>query len=608
LNELWEGITISTYEATNKNVQAAVICYACDIPAARKLCGHISFRIACHRCEKLATFDSMGQPNFSGFGNMEQWFVTRDIEKIRNDALLWKSCNSEEARRKHVSETLVRWSEMHRLPYFDAVQFLIVDPMHCLFLGIAKWIVTRLWINDGKGKLSLKDIETMQSRVNTIKIPSDIGRIPSKIEGFSGFTADQWKTFILIYATTITWDLLDNADKEILSYFVRACNILVCRIVSKSGLKEAHRLLLSMVKLVEQHYGPETISPNMHLCLHICECVYDYSPTHSFWCYSFERMNGLLGNIIQIKNSRYFYIIFAILNIFLFTGSFHSSNRHIEPEMIRTVQHYSILDELSLQIDDQGQHLSKTLPFVAFKENVGSLTDHNDSDQNDLDLMEFLKMSKNVKEKAGTGSEPFPGEFLKPTKSNVKLPPDILSLLVKYYENAYNCPFESLSKIHLSMGSTVVLPNVDKFARLRLGAEIFGSEFSKRYINSANILARFVLDDDTIDTYSGQVQFFFEHKIQLPDMDQPVTHSLAFVRWYQATDDRRTRFQCEVDKNNAKICNVELWKGSFYELSRDCIIPVHNILGRFVAGKMTIGRKKPKECLAVIPINRKFHM
>jgi len=40
-----------------------------------------------------------------------------------------------------------------------------------------------------------------------MKLPSDIGRIPSKItmgEGFSGFTADQWKNFILIYATSIT--------------------------------------------------------------------------------------------------------------------------------------------------------------------------------------------------------------------------------------------------------------------------------------------------------------------------------------------------------------------------------------------------------------------
>ena len=77
--------------------------------------------------------------------------------------------------------------------------------MHCLFLGIAKWIVTRLWIEENR--LTTKHLEIMQERANKIKVPSDIGRIPNKIatsDGFSGFTIDQWKTFILIYATTIT--------------------------------------------------------------------------------------------------------------------------------------------------------------------------------------------------------------------------------------------------------------------------------------------------------------------------------------------------------------------------------------------------------------------
>src|SRR5207248_7760002 len=93
-----------------------------------------------------------------------------------------------------------------------------------------------------------------------------------------------------------SWDLLKDEDRKILSYFVRACNILVCRIISKSGLNEAYQCLLSMVKLVEKQYGQKKITPNMHLCLHICECALDYGPLYSFWCYSFERMNGLLGN------------------------------------------------------------------------------------------------------------------------------------------------------------------------------------------------------------------------------------------------------------------------------------------------------------------------
>ena len=64
--------------------------------------------------------------------------------------------------------------------------------MHCLFLGIVKWIVIQLWIEENR--LTTKYLEIIQERANKIKVPSDIGRIPNKIatgDGFSEFTADQ---------------------------------------------------------------------------------------------------------------------------------------------------------------------------------------------------------------------------------------------------------------------------------------------------------------------------------------------------------------------------------------------------------------------------------
>ncbi len=305
LIELWKGMVLETFEQPNgKTIKGAVICCSCDIPAARKLCGFISARIACYRCLKHANYDNRNQPNFGGFSDMDSWFIERDVKEIKKNALAWKNCKTEEQRRTHVSETLVRWSEIHRLPYFNPVRFLVIDPMHCLFLGIAKWIVTRLWIEEGK--LNPENLLLMQKRANKIQVPADIGRIPSKIstgEGFSGFSADQWKSFILIYATPITWDFLKEPDRRILANFVRVCNILVCRIVSISGLKEAHMRLVTMVKEIERTYGPNKISPNLHLCLHLCECSLDYGPLYAFWCFSTERMNGLLGNLQDVHYS-----------------------------------------------------------------------------------------------------------------------------------------------------------------------------------------------------------------------------------------------------------------------------------------------------------------
>ena len=63
-------------------------------------------------------------------------------------------------------------------------------------------------------------------------------------------------------------------------------------------LEEAHQCFLNMVKLIEKKYGPKKIMPNLHLCLHICECINDYGPMYLFWCFSYERMNGLLGKLV----------------------------------------------------------------------------------------------------------------------------------------------------------------------------------------------------------------------------------------------------------------------------------------------------------------------
>ena len=51
------------------------------------------------------------------------------------------------------------------------------------------------------------------------------------------------------------------------------------------------------MKLIENEYGREVITPNLHLSLHLAACSHDYGPLYAFWCFSFERMNGILDKI-----------------------------------------------------------------------------------------------------------------------------------------------------------------------------------------------------------------------------------------------------------------------------------------------------------------------
>jgi hypothetical protein len=196
LLEFWAGVYLqkTTNHQNGRNIRMAVICCSSDIPAARKLCGHISANAACHRCYKRASSDEGERPNFGGFDDMDDWFRQRNLEEFRQNAIEWVGCRTKDERNKHVSDKLVRWTELLRLPYFNPIRHCVIDPMHNLFIGIASWIVKRLWI-DGR-KISQENLELMEKRTKNIKIPADLGRIPNKMatgEGFSGFTADQWK-------------------------------------------------------------------------------------------------------------------------------------------------------------------------------------------------------------------------------------------------------------------------------------------------------------------------------------------------------------------------------------------------------------------------------
>ena len=85
-----------------------------------------------------------------------------------------------------VRNTGAKYSVLFQLPYYDAVRFVIIDPMHNLFLGLAKSTLKVWKENDLIGE---KDFGLLQRRVNPVVPPPEIGRIPSKIAtGFSGFT------------------------------------------------------------------------------------------------------------------------------------------------------------------------------------------------------------------------------------------------------------------------------------------------------------------------------------------------------------------------------------------------------------------------------------
>ena len=144
-----------------------------------------------------------------------------------------------------------------------------------------------------------KHFTLIQNRVDRIVSPPDFGRIPNKIRsGFASFTADQYKNWTLYFSLLALRDILCGEHFECWRHFILlACRLLCSKQITHVQIKLADTLLLYFCRRIERLYGKEKITPNMHMHTHLSKCIWDYSPSHVFWLYSFERYNGILENV-----------------------------------------------------------------------------------------------------------------------------------------------------------------------------------------------------------------------------------------------------------------------------------------------------------------------
>jgi len=112
---------------------------------------------------------------------------------------------------------------------------------------------------------------------------------------------------------------------------------------------------------------------------------------------------------------------------------------------------------------------------------------------------------------------------------NVNLPDDLYNLLVEFYNDIYESEFVTIADlIHKNSSSyqIIVRPKINQFGRIQISTEIFGSTLAPKYQKNSYIIAKFIQDDEKIEVYPGQVQFYFEH--ELPGRKQ--IHRFVFVK------------------------------------------------------------------------------
>ena len=193
----------------------------------------------------------------------------------------------------------VRRSVFLGLLYFDPIRFVAIDTMHNLGTGKKMF---KLWVESGI--LTPQNMTEIEDKIRCFKVPPDVGRIPHRISSnYGGFTASQWRNWITIYSPVVLKGILDQQHLQCWLLFVRACSLLSKRIITKEDVTAADLFLITFCKKSEEIYGGDQFTVNMHLHLHLKQYLIDFGPSHSFWCFSFERFNGLLGSYSTNKKA-----------------------------------------------------------------------------------------------------------------------------------------------------------------------------------------------------------------------------------------------------------------------------------------------------------------
>ena len=349
LERFWLGTEMINGNGVTKQVRCALLCVACDLPAARKTCGFLSYvaHYGCSHCFKFFP-GGFGCLDYSGF-DRQNW-PQRNGKDHQQVGLSLQTFSSPAEREKKESSAGLRYCSLLRLPYFDAPRMTVVDPMHNLFLGTAKHFFHRFLIENGV--LTNKQFDIIQNRINAIVAPPGVGRIPHKIRSaFSGFTADQWKNWTNYFSLITLHDMLDKEMFECWRHFVLASRVLCSKKLNPTQLLLADSLLLQFCRRTEHLFGKDAITPNMHMHAHLKACIEDYGPIHSFWVFAFERYNGILESL-------------------------PNNNRCIEPQMMQRFIHDILTLSVSLPEefhDILNPHLPST--HCSLSRVAGSLAD-----------------------------------------------------------------------------------------------------------------------------------------------------------------------------------------------------------------------------------------
>ena len=526
LKVFWnQGIVLKSHKFPGgKRVRVALLAVNSDVPAAKKICGFWSHsaNIGCSRC--LKQFGGGETRKVGGF-ERQLWEPRshaqhmRVIDKINAESNVTKKVKIEKTNG-------LRYTILLELEYFKPVEYLALDAMHNLYMGIAKktW---KMYIAKATQKLSEKDIKKIDERLLEFRVGADEERAATYIGSNYGFwTAEQWLSFVTVSSAYCLQGLLPDEDLKIWEYFVVACRALTKPCLSLDDVDFADSKLLEFCVEAEKRYGDKFITPNFHYALHYRETLRDHGPVYASWCFAFERMNLRISDIPTNKRN----VEQQYMRRFLLRKGIEDLKNRLPQEFATNFERLLPNSRKTLVLD----------PNVALVPELDM-----------ADCEERWKLTEGI-ELEGNG----------------------VVLAMEEYDRMLL--LETYKKMYPSRAAQLTLENIPNVFKCHLvvhvGPMMYAGMRSKRKDRLSWVMAKWYESiDGSQELRPGQIQYFMKHNLKTPETGKMSEHVFALVKWHRAVTDPVNY-----------ISTITMWKSKlFEEASWATYLPVTRISGRF---------------------------
>ncbi|KAG1532269.1 hypothetical protein G6F51_013186 [Rhizopus arrhizus] len=345
----------------------------------------------------------------------------------------------------------------------------------------------------------------------------------------------------------------------------------------------AHKLFHEFVIGVAELYGPEMVTPNMHLHLHLKDSIQDFGPIYAFWLYGFERLNG------DIKKM---------------TVNYKTAFEVTYMKKFLSVVHYGDYIRNLPQGIKQNPAMMSSFGYLSPTPSDSLVASPSTSTCFDFSLFVSAPLRLND---IFTGAELLPPDtqaFVRHKVNVDRLNRDHYGYLLSFYKLVYaDRTFASaFTPEEFGELSTMVLPDIFLFSEI----EILGQRYRSKASRTTRGCYIEVACNSTVagkepEMRIGEVQYYFSHQLQMKKSILPNgqvfvpeafdKHTFAFVRWYNPPLHPFQGFEC---------LGAAYYHNSFRPADSDCILPVSRI---FTCVAMKKGY--PDNHVVFLPLPRK---